>query len=57
MIQRMTELGLEHAPVLSSDGQDRVVGFVSPRDILRARIREGKKIKTMSEDLDVFGDD
>jgi hypothetical protein len=53
----MTELGLEHCPVLSSDGQDRVVGFVSPRDILRARIREGEKIRSLSEDLDVFGDD
>jgi CIC family chloride channel protein len=57
MIQKMTELGLEHCPVLSSDGQDRVVGFVSPRDILRARIREGEKIRSLSEDLDVFGDD
>lgn len=56
MIRRMTELGLEHAPVLSADGKDVVVGFVSPRDILRARIREGEKIRKMSEEMDVFGD-
>lgn len=57
MIRKMTELGLEHCPVLSSDGEDRVVGFVSPRDILRARIREGDRIQTLEGDVDVFGED
>lgn len=56
MIAKMTDLGLEHAPVLSADGEDRVVGFVSPRDILRARIREGEKIRAREEDVDVFGE-
>ncbi len=57
MILKMADLGIEHCPVLSSDGQDRVVGFVTPRDILRARIRESDRIRSRTADVDVFGEE
>jgi CIC family chloride channel protein len=39
LVRRMGERGLARCPVVAANGSKRLVGFVSPSDLLRARIR------------------
>jgi CIC family chloride channel protein len=41
IVQRMHESGVDRCPVIESDRSPRVVGFLSPSDILRIRMRHG----------------
>lgn len=49
LVQRMQQSGIDRSPVIDSEESRRVIGFISPSDILRVRLRQ-----TRSEDESPF---
>jgi CIC family chloride channel protein len=49
LVQRMQQSGTDRSPVIDSEESRRVIGFISPSDILRVRLRQ-----TRSEDESPF---
>jgi CIC family chloride channel protein len=48
LAQRLAEAGQTRCPVVESAGRPRVVGFIAPSDLLRARVREGEETQDLS---------
>jgi CIC family chloride channel protein len=52
IVQRMHARGVDRCPVIESDHSRRVIGFLSPSDILRTRMRRGR---SPTDEFELFG--